>query len=381
MRSRVAFDFEHILAEALRKAGWRVPRSRRLADTEPDLIAVAKDRRYAIELKASSEGRRDRLIPLLSQAILQARTLARRSPVPVVPVAVVAAQRVPAVVAEQIKEFGQRHAPDTGVGVIDAEGLRLFAGQGLEVLNSKPVRRLKSPAAAPKRLPHLFSDLNQWMLKVLLGQRLSESLVSVPRGNFRNATQLAEAAGVSLMSAFRFVSQLAIEGFLDEDAGVLHVVRVDELLERWVSANRQPAQDIAARWIVKRELRQLYADIAKQGRVAKAQPRCCIGLFAAADALGFGFVRGVPPHLYLERLDEAMLRRLGLMIAGSHDRADVSVRIPVNREAIFRAAVMRDGLPLSDVLQVWLDVSAHPARGREQAAEIRRQALAPLFVK
>jgi hypothetical protein len=42
---------------------------------------------------------------------------------------------------------------------------------------------------------------------------------------------------------------------------------------------------------------------------------------------------------------------------------------------------MRDGLPLSDVLQVWLDVSAHPARGREQAAEIRRQALAPLFVK
>jgi hypothetical protein len=301
----MALDFEHVLAEALRKAGWRVPRSRRLADTEPDLIAVAKDRRYAIELKAASEGRRDRLIPLLSQAILQARTLARRSPVPVVPVAVVAAQRVPAVVAEQIKEFGQRHAPDTGVGVIDAEGLRLFAGQGLEVLNSKPVRRLKSPAAAPKRLPHLFSDLNQWMLKVLLGQRLSESLVSVPRGNFRNATQLAEAAGVSLMSAFRFVSQLAIEGFLDEDAGVLHVVRVDELLERWVSANRQPAQDIAARWIVKRELRELYADIAKRGRVAKAQPRCCIGLFAAADALGFGFVRGVPPHLYLERLDEA----------------------------------------------------------------------------
>src|ERR1019366_6877239 len=211
--------------------------------------------------------------------------------------------------------------------------------------------------------------------------RLSESLVSVPRGNFRNATQLAEAAGVSLMSAFRFVSQLAIEGFLDEDAGFLHVVRVDELLERWVSANRQPAQEIAARWIVKRELRQLYADIAKRGRVPKAQPRCCIGLFAAADALGFGFVRGVPPHLYLERLDEDMLRRLGLMMAGSHDRADVSVRIPINREAIFRAAVMRDGLPLSDVLQVWLDVSAHPARGREQAAEIRRQALAPLFVK
>ena len=57
----MALDFEHILAEALRKAGWRVPRSRRLADTEPDLIALAKDRRYAIELKAASEGRRARV--------------------------------------------------------------------------------------------------------------------------------------------------------------------------------------------------------------------------------------------------------------------------------------------------------------------------------
>jgi hypothetical protein len=375
----MALDFEHILAETIRKAGWRVPRSRRLADAEPDLIAVAAERRYAIEIKASSEGRRDRLIPLLSQAILQAQTIARRSLVPVVPVAVVAAPQVPASVAEQVKEFGQRHAPDAGVGVIDAEGLRLFGGHGLEVLNSKPVRRLRSSAAPPKRLPHLFSDLNQWMLKVLLGQRLPESLVSVPRGSFRNATQLAKAAGVSVMSAFRFVSQLANEGFLAEEADALQVVRVDELLERWAFANRQPAREIPARWIVKRETRQLYADLAPHRGVAKGQPRCCIGLFAAADALGLGFVRGVPPHLYLERPDEAMLRGLGLVVAAPDDRADAFVRIPGNPEAVFRAAVLRDGLPVSDVLQVWLDVSAHPSRGREQAAEIRRKALASLF--
>ena len=28
-------------------------------------------------------------------------------------------------------------------------------------------------------------------------------------------------------------------------------------------------------------------------------------------------------------------------------------------EAVFRAAVMRQGVPVSDVLQVWLDVSTH----------------------
>lgn len=390
-----ASRFEQILAGVFRKAGWRVQRPRRSAEVEPDLTVKVGDKRYAIELKAASEGRRDRLIPLLSQAILQARWITQRTPMPVVPVAVVAAKRVPAVVAERITEFGRLHAPDAGIGVIDAEGLRLFAGQGLEVLNSKPVRRLRGHAAPPKRLPHLFSDLNQWMLKILLGQSISESLISVPRGSFRNASQLAKAADVSLMSASRFVSQLGNEGFLGEDADALRVVRVEELLERWISANRQAAQEIPARWILRRDVRQLYADIAKlvsdhdaahsrkvKGRgvrIAKTQPRCCIGLFSAADCLGFGVVRGVPPHLYLEQLDQDMLRRLGLMLTDSGDRADVMIRVPSNREAVFRSVVLNDGLPVSDALQVWLDVSAHPARGREQAAEIRRVALAPLF--
>jgi hypothetical protein len=262
------------------------------------------------------------------------------------------------------------------VGAIDSQGLRLFSGHGLEALNEQPARRSSPPVS--KRLPDLFSDLNRWMLKILVGQRLPESLISVPRASFRNATQLASAASVSVMSASRFVSQLGAEGFLDEDADSLRVVRVDELLERWASANRRLAQQIPARWIIKRDVRQLYADIAH--RVAEPdRPRCCLGLFAAADALGLGFVHGVPPHLYIERLDKDTLRQLGLAVSESEDRPDVLLRIPGRGESVFRPAVSRDGLPVSDILQVWLDVSAHPARGREQAAAIRRKALAPLF--
>ena len=33
------------------------------------------------------------------------------------------------------------------------------------------------------------------------------------------------------------------------------------------------------------------------------------------------------------------------------------------------------GLAASDVLQVWVDVSAHPSRGREQADLIRKRVL------
>jgi hypothetical protein len=69
------------------------------------------------------------------------------------------------------------------------------------------------------------------------------------------------------------------------------------------------------------------------------QPGCCLGLFAAADALGFGFVRGTPAHIYLESLTLDSLNRLGLAIEKSDRVADVIVRIPSQPEAIFRAAV------------------------------------------
>jgi hypothetical protein len=46
---------------------------------------------------------------------------------------------------------------------------------------------------------------------------------------------------------------------------------------------------------------------------------------------------------------------------------------------VFRASVVRDGVPVADILQVWLDVGAHPARGEEQAEEIRHRVLAPIF--
>jgi Holliday junction resolvase len=389
-------EFERVLADLFRKARWRVHRAPTNGDTRPDLVAEVGNKKYVIKLKVSSEGRRDRLIPLLSQAILQAQAFARWFPEPAVPVAVVAASRIPASVAEQIKQFAERNAPDVGIGVMDAAGLRAFWGHGLERFDAKPARRERGQIASPPHLPNLFSDLNQWMLKILLGQHLPETLLKIPRAPFRNASQLATAANVSVMSAFRFVSQLAQQGFLGEDEEHLRIVRVEELLERWVSANRQAWEEIPARWIIKKGPQQLrsvlreYASPPDSGPTKKRKrrsaahielPRCCAGLFAAADILGLGFVHGVPPHIYIERLTLDSLNRLGLMAGRSDRPADVYIRIPARSEAIFRALVLRQGVPVTDILQVWIDASTYPARGREQANEIRRRLLGPLFGK
>jgi hypothetical protein len=188
--------FDSIVAAAFQGAGWKV-RWRPGADAMQDFAVRSGSRQYVVEVKSAAEGRRDRLIPLLAQAILQAREFAQRSGENVAPLAVVAAKRIPAAVAEQIERFARDYAAGTAIGIVDAEGLRLFRGPGLESLNAKPPKGRLALAVNVQPLPDLFSDLNQWMLKVLLGQGLPASLISIPRGPFRNASQLAAAAGVS----------------------------------------------------------------------------------------------------------------------------------------------------------------------------------------
>jgi hypothetical protein len=102
-------------------------------------------------------------------------------------------------------------------------------------------------------------------------------------------------------------------------------------------------------------------------------------LFEAAEALGVGFVHGVKPYLYLERLSVDVMKDLGLSGNGGEEQADIYIRIPRNHESIFRGAVRNNGVPASDILQIWLDVAQHPSRGREQADVIWRKILAPAF--
>lgn len=70
---------------------------------------------------------------------------------------------------------------------------------------------------------------------------------------------------------------------------------------------------------------------------------------------------------------------LGLSEDATEQEADLYVRIPANHESIFRGVVRREGVPVSDILQVWLDVGQHPSRGKEQADLIWRKLLSPQF--
>jgi hypothetical protein len=183
------------------------------------------------------------------------------------------------------------------------------------------------------------------------------------------------------MSASRFVRQLSNEGFLDDRKGRLRLVRLEELLERWRAASQNSVREIHARWIIRGEKTQLrsavglYASRMDQKSVSlkrsgkpqriSSPPRICVGLFAAAELLGIGFVRGVA------------LRQLGLSLENAERNPDVQLRIPENRQSIFRPVVRHAGVPVSDIVQIWLDVANHPARGKEQAEQVWKKVLGP----
>jgi len=353
------------------RAGWKVRSLQRGGSFEADLLIRRGQVVYAVELKAGSEGRSDRLIPLFAQAALQVMRGASKN---ALPLAVVSAPKIPRPAACQVLEFAANYAPNVAVGVFDSEGLRMFRGPNLDDLNAEPP--LLSPAVrsgAVRQSRHLFSALNQWMLKVLLAPELPEHLLSAPRGRYRNASQLARAAQVSVMSAFRFVQQLQEEGYLHESASSLELVRRQHLFVRWQASSDRSVREVRMRF-------RLPGDSQMQLRKVLGSGRACLALFAAADALKLGFVQGVPPHVYVERVQPSSLAAWkNLRPCEAGEQPDVLLRQAPAPSSIFRGMVRPDGVAASDVLQVWLDVASHPARGQEQADLIRQRVLDPII--
>ena len=355
-----------LVAGLFADAGWRVRRYDSANSPAGDMHVRRGAASFVVEVKAAAEGRSDRLIPLWSQVYLQALHAAGDK---YTALAVIAAPRISKRAAEQVLKFASDFAPGASVGVVDFEGLRVFRGPRLDSLNAEhsPLSsKLPSAASEPSEL---FSDLNQWMLKVLLAPELPESLLAAPRGHYENASQLARAADVSVMSAFRFVQQLSRDGYLHESRDRLHLVRRKDLFRRWREASARRIVEVPACFLLRGDPQKELPRMLRSGRG-------CLALFAAASALGLGFVKGVAPHVYVPRLDARSLAAWkNIRAADSRESPDIMLRQAQAPQSIFRGAVYAKDVPVSDILQVWLDVSSSPSRGDEQADLIRRRLL------
>lgn len=353
------------LASSLEAAGWSLlPGDKRMSGW------VARGgERYPIVFRQAPDARRSVLEALLSVAILRGRSAVGGGEF----VAMVGAPSVSPAMARALDGFIAEVAPNQPYGYVDDRGLVRFHGLGLEGARGEPVRRAARRAVA--RPPDLFSDLNQWLLKVLIGREFPAGLIAVPRAPIQTAADLAEWGHVSTSAAWRLQRALRDGGYLD-DAGNLALV--SELFGRWRSALGRPQQRVGAKWIFpgRNPLDRLRGALADERARAKG-PSACLGLFAACDEHGLGHVRGAPFHVYVRHLELELLERLGLMLAAEGQQPDLILQVAQWPEAVFRAVVYPKGVPAADVLQCWLDVSHEPSRGAEQARLIWRRVIGP----
>ncbi|HEY8210212.1 MAG TPA: hypothetical protein VIG99_22160 [Myxococcaceae bacterium] len=344
-----------------------------------DFVLERGSARYVAELRIGREARRPELPALLADAYVRAQAGAVDHDAR--PLAIVGAPAISDAWAVELGEHANRYFRGAAWGLIDGRGKLELHGPGLDAIRRPPRATKKSPHASAH--PDVFSDLGQWMAKILLAPELPERFLSAPREHVSGPTQLASLAGVSVPSASRFLRRLEQLQFLDRSEGV-RLVRRSQFLAEWRRAVRFVGFERPCRWLLPSQdsLAQLAGTLQDRARSSGPEGgRACLGLFAACAGLNLGFVRGAPVHLYLEQASDTALERLGLSAAMAGERVDVFVREPMYPESLFRAAVMGNGAPVADVIQCWLDVADHPVRGAEQAERLWERVLQPHLVE
>lgn len=359
------------VADFFRSNGWsvEVPHEGPLSS---DLLIRRGKHRFIVEIKALSEGRPDRVLPVLSMAILQAKAAAELSG-NVLPLAIIFVPEASLSLTKHVEVFAQKFAKDVPVGVISGRGEQYFSSGVFQQLNRLPEQPSRSLASHRSPAINLFSDLNQWMLKLLLASELPSGLLNAPKRQFKSGSDLAEAAQVSVMTASRFLQQLRREGFLSDTSHHLKLVRREELFRRWGAAAMRTCPEIPCRFLLRAPAAQQI-----RGLLGHHSKDACLGLFAAADEFDIGHVSGVPPYVYVPKLPKVGASDWPGIMAETSDRPDLILRQASFPQSTFRGAVNHDGILVTDILQVWLDVMNHPTRGSEQAGLIYKKYLLPL---
>lgn len=321
----------------------------------------------------TGDGRTDRLLPQMALAILEARTYAQSAEKNVKPMAIALVDQLPPLLVRAVDEMVEKLAPKFPMAIVDHQGRWSIRVPGLSSSEFQKVSRFHGTELSAPQAVNLFSDANQWMLKMLLAWYLPEGLIGAPKIQYRSGRQLAEAAGVSHVSANRFLAQLRQSGFLGRSSDFIHLVQREKLLLRWRDAINNSKKEIPARFLFSSNAEFFMRQLMQQnfGKV-------CLGFFAAADKLHFGHVNGVAPYVYVPKLAQIVIGEGSwkiLMPTKRHETADLYLRQAPFPISIFKGAVERDGEMCADVLQIWLDVSHHPARGQEQADLIYRHCL------
>jgi hypothetical protein len=293
---------------------------------------------------------------------------------------VVALSRFGPKLEEAVRKFMGEYAASFGWGLLDRSEKAVLVIPDLDVEWTRaPSLTEWRPSLFERRDRKLFTDLNRWMLKVLILRNAPEAQWGGPRQCPRHATELAQVAGVSVGKAHQFASAFQREGFLRKTGDGLRLVRLPALLEAWLQDEKNSSPRTSPVRLLVPAQASLFSNEEHSEPPLAPEIRgdsAIGGLFAARH---MGLLRVSGRHVPLVHVAKPMSRAIHAARVESCDPRDAQMILvrPLYPKSVFRGVVKREqAAPLVDLWQIALDAVSSPARGREQAEYIVERVLA-----
>lgn len=323
-------------------------------------LQFADGRRVVARMKRVSTTRSEDLIGRVAAGAIELRGSEA------LPLVVISMPHVTTGAATAVDGFVRMHDLPVAWALVGDDGtIALRAPQVDAEIRTRP-RRLTRRVPVEKSP---FSDLNCWILKVLLLRTAPEDLWGGVRTPAFSPQELARVANVSTVTAYRFVQRMIGADFVREtDRGII-VTRRRELLAAWFAWHaQQRLERIPVRWQrgSPGALEDVFCDAARL--------RYCVTSFEACRVLGVLHATYADREVHIDGTLIEARTSWKLDRCDERDAHFVLLKSPLT-ESVFRGRVKRHGLWVADPVQTALDASLHAARGEEQARFVLRDVL------
>jgi hypothetical protein len=281
---------------------------------------------------------------------------------------VIAAPRIGRRAVNQVEQFVSESAPEMEWGLVDSHGTVRLRMPSLSLdtdFYEVPVRG-EAPSRHGRRL---FSDLNRWMLKILLLRNAPREQWGGPRDKAGTPTELHRIADVSPETAHRFVRTFEEHDYLRRTKKGLKLVRVEALLESWMAAERlSPPRRIPASW--------LLANGPNLDRAFSPTPnsQVAVGGFEACGRHGMLHTPSSRLEVHVQGNWRQDAQDWEIEVDGV-DEPDLFLLESQYPKSVGPGCVDYPDLPTVDIIQAALDVVHSSARGTEQAQLIMTNVL------
>ena len=262
----------------------------------------------------------------------------------------------PVAVAQYISSQGAALLKRNGLGYLDLSGNCFLNFDN--VLIEKEGKPNLRPSTRP--LKALFAPRATRVVRALL----------VEPSHLWRLDELARASQVSLGHAHNVLKRLGDLAWVERGEQQRIVLsKPADLLDAWVDAYTYRLNRISTYFSPERITRKLVGELARAGQ--DAGRRLAFTLHAGA-ALVAPNVRFPAIHCYVEGDPEPIARALGLR--PGEDEGNVYLMTPYD-PGVFHAPIIKSGIPVVSLPQLYVDLYHYERRGREQAAHIRREAM------